>query len=328
VKDLAPATGAFSFGAKYREGGFMLANTDLADVNEIYVGYLLAGEKWWDPEAKAQFNRKYKGIGAVRTAIQIERAERMVEEFLQWAKKHKYSGTVKRVWWTARPGVLARAVGREVDSRKNPTDILIQFSSGPTEGFLGLSAKSTSGSGDIGFKNPGVGTVEAALKIDLGTVLTEAVNTAVRKFRLPENSKARKDAIRKSPKVQAQTQEMGSVVLHKVRDIMYRKLDSMSQAALRDYILSNWLDASNDLYPPYVKVTGMGDKPGKITAKVDDPLQNEKLSAIMSKPIALEKVGNESIGVSAGGKKILKMRAKFESEKLASTIKFSGDPWS
>lgn len=305
----------------------MAANTDLADVNEIYVGYLLAGKKWFDREAKAQFTRKSKVIGAARTAIQIERARHMVDEFIAWAKDNKYSGRVSSVWWTARPGVLSRAVGREVDSRKNPTDILIQFTSGPANGFLGLSAKSTSGSGDIGFKNPGIGTVEAALNIQLGEVLTEAVNTAVRKFKLPENSKARKEAIRKSPRVQAQTQEMGSEVLGKVRDIMYSKLDTLSQAALRDYILTNWLDASNDLYPPYVKVTGMGDKPGRITAKVDDPLRNEKLTAVMSERITLQKVGNESIGVSAGAKKILKMRAKFESEKLASTIKFSGDPW-
>ena len=305
----------------------MPSNTDLADVNEIYVGYLLAGEKWFDPEAKNQFNRKSKVIGAGRTAIQIERAQQMVEEFIKWAKAHKYSGRVSKVWWTARPGVLSRAVGREVDSRKNPTDILIKFTDGPADGFLGLSAKSTSGAGDIGFKNPGIGTVEAALQIDLGKVLTEAVDVAVRKFKLPENSKARKDAIRKSPKIQAKTQEMGSQVLAKVRDIMYKRLDNLSNSDLRDYILKNWLDASNDLYPPYVKVTGMGDKPGKITAKVDDPLKNDKLDAITKGNIKIEKVGNESIGVSAGGKKILKMRAKFESEKLASTIKFSGDPW-
>jgi hypothetical protein len=306
----------------------MPSNTDLADVNEIYVGYLLAGGKWWDAEAKNQFTRKSKVIGATRTAIQIERAERMVKEFLAWAKAHKYSGRVKKVWWTARPGVLSRAVGREVDSRKNPTDILVQFTDGPVDGFLGLSAKSTSGAGDIGFKNPGIGTVEATLQVNLNTVLTEAVATAIRKFKLPENSAARKEAIRKKPGVQKQTQEMGSQVLAKVRDIMYKRLDGLGNSELRDYILKNWLDASNDLYPPYVKVTGMGDKPGKITAKVDDPLKNEKLDAITKGRITLEKVGNESIGISAGGKKILKMRAKFESEKLASTIKFSGDPWS
>jgi hypothetical protein len=304
-----------------------IKNTDLADVNETYVGYLLAGGKWWDGEAKKQFTRKSQQIGTQNTSIQMERAKAMMEEFLNWAKSHKYSGKVSQVWWTARPGVLSRAVGQEVDSRKNPTDILVKFTSGPAQGFLGLSAKSTSGSGDIGFKNPGIGTVEALLKLDLNRVLNESVNAAIRKFKLPESSKARKEAIRKSARIQTQTQEMGSVVLSKIRDIMYGKLNSMSNTQLRDYILENWLDASNDLYPPYVKVTGMGSKIGMITAKVEDPLKNEKLSAIVSGQITLQKVGNESIGVSAGGKKILKMRAKFESEKLASTIKFSGDPW-
>lgn len=305
----------------------MASNTDLADVNEIYVAYLLAGRKWFDSAAKTQFARKSKAIGAQKAALQIERADVMVQEFLKWSKANKYSGRVKKIWWTARPGVLSRAVGREVDSRKNPTDILVQFTSGPAKGFLGLSAKSTSGSGDIGFKNPGIGTVEAALNLPLSNILTEAVDSIVKKFKLPENTKARKDAIRKSPAVQAKTQEIGSTVLSKIRDAMFIKLKALNNKELRDYILGNWLDASNDLYPPYVKVTGMGTKSGSITAKVDDPLKNEKLTAILKEKIGLEKVGNESIGIKAGSKKIMKMRAKFESEKLASSVKFSGDPW-
>lgn len=305
----------------------MVANTDLADVNEIYVGYILNNKKWYDPDAKTQFEKKSKVIGPELTAIQMERARVMVIEIIKWAKAKKYSGTVKKVWWTARPGVLSRAVGREVDSRKNPTDILVQFSSGPASGFLGISAKSTSGSGDIGFKNPGLGTVEASLKIDMSTVITSTINSAVRKFKLPENTKSRKDAIRAAPNIQKQTQDIGSELLMKIRDIMFMKLNGLPKPQLRDYILGNWLDASNDLYPPYIKVTGMGTKIGQIKAKVDDPLQNEKLSAILKDPLKVEKVGNESIGLYAGSKKILKMRAKFESEKLASSIKFSGDPW-
>lgn len=305
----------------------MASNTDLADVNEIYVAYLLAGRKWFDSAAKTQFARKSKAIGAQKAALQIERADVMVQEFLKWSKANNYSGRVKKIWWTARPGVLSRAVGREVDSRKNPTDILVQFTSGPAKGFLGLSAKSTSGSGDIGFKNPGIGTVEVALNLPLSNILTEAVDSIVKKFKLPPNTKARKDAIRKSPAVQAKTQEIGSTVLSKIRDAMFIKLKALNNKELRDYILTNWLDASNDLYPPYVKVTGMGTKSGSITAKVDDPLKNEKLTAILNEKIGLEKVGNESIGIKAGSKKIMKMRAKFESEKLASSVKFSGDPW-
>ena len=47
----------------------------------------------------------------------------------------------------------------------------------------------------------------------------------------------------------------------------------------------------------------------------------------MEQKISFEPVGNESIGVKAGTKKILKMRFKYESEKVASSLKMSGDPW-
>jgi hypothetical protein len=80
------------------------------------------------------------------------------------------------------------------------------------------------------------------------------------------------------------------------------------------------------LRPPYIKVTGQGNKP-PYKASVMDPVKNEKLEALGKYPIMLEKVGNESIGVKAGDKKIMKIRFKFESEKMASSVKLSGDPW-
>ena len=86
------------------------------------------------------------------------------------------------------------------------------------------------------------------------------------------------------------------------------------------------MDASAELYPPYVKVTGKG-KGVPYTADVEDPLNNPKLKAILSEKISFEEVGNDSIGVKAGAKKVLKMRFKYESEKLASSLKMSGDPW-
>ena len=58
-----------------------------------------------------------------------------------------------------------------------------------------------------------------------------------------------------------------------------------------------------------------------------DPIKNPKLDALSKYDIKLEIVGNESIGVSAGEKKIMKIRFKFESEKMASSVKLSGDPW-
>jgi len=63
------------------------------------------------------------------------------------------------------------------------------------------------------------------------------------------------------------------------------------------------------------------------TASITDPLKNEKLEALSKYTIKMEKIGNESIGVIAGTKKIMKIRFKFESEKMASSLKLSGDPW-
>ena len=106
---------------------------------------------------------------------------------------------------------------------------------------------------------------------------------------------------------------------------MIARLLKMKQPALRKYILSDWMDAEV-LIPPYIKITGQGNK-APYSATVMDPIDNPKLAALGKYSIKLEKVGNESIGVSAGSKHIMKIRFKFESEKMASSLKLSGDPW-
>jgi len=301
----------------------MAANTFGSDINELLLGYYLFGKKWYDSEAKKQFEQRKKQVTKDEYLAQDGRAQAMADEAIKWAKANKYSGKVKKVWWTARPGVLSKAVGRETDSRKNPTDILVQFSDNK---FLGISAKSTKTKGDIGFKNPGLGTIEKALKIDLKTIYSKLESEAIKKYKLPTSISERKSAIRSDPATQEKTQILGSKALAELRDITFKTLSKMSQTDLRKHILTSWMDASEELYPPYIKITGMGNKP-PFTAKTDDPLKNDKLSALSKEKIKLEKVGNESIGVIAGSKKIMKMRFKFESEKLASSVKLSGDPF-
>lgn len=46
----------------------------------------------------------------------------------------------------------------------------------------------------------------------------------------------------------------------------------------------------------------------------------------MAHPIEVEPSGDHSVGVSAGDKRLFKMRFKYESQKLASGVKLSGDP--
>lgn len=303
-----------------------MANTDLSDINEIYLGYFLAGESWFDKDAKKQVDTKMRRVKKEQADDQIKKAQVMADEVVKWAKKHGYKGGVVGVWWTARPGSLSAAVGMEVDQRKNPTDILIRFKSGPAKGFLGISAKSTLGNTDIGFKNPGMGTMESVLGIDLGSVNQKYINMVIKKYDLSESMAKRKIEIRDNPKIQQKTSELGSQALSEMRDIMFIRLKKMKNDQLQDFILQNWIDSSKTLFPPYIKVTGMGKKE-PYTAKVEDPLHNPKLDAINKGKMAVEKIGNESIGVKAGNYQILKMRFKFESEKLASSVKLSGDPW-
>ena len=210
-----------------------------------------------------------------------------------------------------------------LNQKKNPTDVLIKFKRG---GFLGLSAKSTSGKADIGFKNPGVGTVEKDLGIDLNDINKRAIQEIIKDFDLPTSASSRKNAIRKNKATKMVTEKVGQAVLNEMREFMLKTVNKLDQLKRRDYIMKSWIDASDELYPPYVKVTGRGTKT-PFTADIEDPLNNPKLKALMEKKIMFEKVGNESIGVKAGNKKILKMRFKYESEKLASSMKMSGDPW-
>ena len=299
------------------------ANTDAADINEILFGYYLAGENWKKFEgakdAQTQIEKKRQKVGDDVYNDQDGKAKTMATVLKQWARTNGYDGNIVKVWWTARPGVLSKAVGVAVDSRKNPTDILVQFSSGE---FLGLSAKSTKSQGDIGFKNPGVGTVEKNLRIKLNDIAISAVEALMKKYpELSASSKKRKAEIRASEEMNAEANMMGSQVLRGIRDRLIKKVSGISQAGIKKYLLTDWMDATEN-YPRYVKVTGM-----KTGASVEDPLANSKIAALSAHDVTFTEVGNDSIGVLAGGKRIMKMRAKYESQKLASAVKFSGDPW-
>lgn len=301
------------------------ANTILSDINEIQTGYFLAGEKWFDKDAQVQFNMRAKQATPDEVADAIGKARVMAQEFILWAKANGYRLPIKGVWWTARPNSMSAAVGYPVDQRKNPTDVLVKFASGPCDGFLGLSAKATQGSGDIGFKNPGLGTVDRNLNMKLALEYENQLQQTIRKFALPPAAQARKDYIRKNAGIKQQTEAIGVQILSAMRDELMVRLNRFKQPELFKYLLSDWMDAEV-LKPPYIKVTGQGNKePYRAVAM--DPTKNEKLDALSKYPITLEKVGNESIGVKAGEKKIMKIRFKFESEKMASSVKLSGDPW-
>jgi hypothetical protein len=302
-------------------------NTTLSDINEIFVGFILAGNKWFDEAAKRHYHSRVAMAKPDEVLDAQGKSVAMAAEFLSWAKKNGYSSQVKNggVWWTARAGSMSKAVGVPVDQRKNPTDILVCFTSGPANGFLGLSAKATKTKGDIGFKNPGIGTVDRNLKLQLADTYKQLLDKAIVDFNLPASAATRKSFIRANPKIKAETEIIGSNILMLLRGLLLIRLDKMKQIELKEYLISDWMDAEV-LYPPYIKVTGQGNK-APYKAIVSDPINNPKLAALSKYPIKLMPLGNVAIGVKAGDKQIMKIRFKFESEKLASPIKLSGDPW-
>lgn len=305
----------------------MPANTLISDINELHLGLVLSNRDWskMGPVAKNQYNRRLSEVSKEDAAMAIGRAEKMAEEVLKWCYANEYSGSIKEVWWTARPGTLSQAVGRQIDQKENPADILIRFAIGPADGFLGISAKSTQGKNDIGFKNPGVGTLDRILGLNMSKLVNIVLQKTIVDFQLPKSALQRKAYIRKNTGLKKQTEIIGSELLGNLRNMLFSKYDKINQKQFLDHLLHNWMDAEI-IYPPYIKATGMGSKQPFI-AVIMDPIKNEKLNALVNYAVTAVKLGNESIGIKAGDKRIMIIRFKFESEKMASSVKLSGDPW-
>ena len=303
-------------------------NTAGADINEIMFGYFAAGSSWDRfvnaEEAEVALNKRKGEVLPTEWENQIGRAKAMIEDVLQWANENGWEGEITRVWWTARPGVLSRAVGKPVSSG-NPTDILLEFG---REDFLGISAKSTKGKADIGFKNPGALPIANALNLDIKKVIQDQSKKAIEDLKLPSTATARKKYLRVKGNelIKSAAEDVGRNLLNILRELLYERLNNMEEEQIRNHITTYWLDAGEN-YPYYIKVTGRGTESRGFSASISDPVKNENYKLLMSHPIEVVKVGSDSIGVMAGGKRIMKMRFKYESQKLASSLKMSGDPW-
>lgn len=114
--------------------------------------------------------------------------------------------------------------------------MLIEFSNGS---FLGVSAKSTKTKGDIGFKNPGVGSIDKYLDLDIRSMIRERENEFAENMDLPKAKKNRKKAIRDDENLKQKAEQVGYQVLVEARDILLEKLKSLSQDDLREHILQH-----------------------------------------------------------------------------------------
>lgn len=293
-----------------------------ADVNEIFFGYYLTNS--WDDydeinRIKTELEQRSIRLQSDEVKDQESRAKEMAKVTLDWMKKKGYGEKIVKKWWPKQSsGVISKAVGFDVDLDKNPLDILVLTDKGK---FLGLSAKSTKRSGKPPFKNPGLGSIESDLGLKLKHHYVNAVKEMLEEFpELPDNDSARKKAFKDDEefyKKRIQSSKFVQCVFEGIRDDMYDKLVTLSQKKLWDYIKDSWMDAGF-LQPPYIIVTGRGTN-GKFSADIDDRRDLD------IQDLTISKVGWDKIRTLSKGNKLLDMRVKFESNHMASSIKFSGE---
>jgi hypothetical protein len=303
----------------------------LGRINELLISFYLNKEEWPDRQTKQQFDQNRRGVNPEQFKQQDGRARVMASEFLKSARLYGWRNVKKVIWTAVNTTALQRAVDPQnklnVNSKTNPSDIVVQFMSAPlgASKFLGLSAKSYKGlKAGISFKNPGITTIDSDLGIDLEGIYKKELVGFIKKYHLNPIESRRKVEIRLSRGLDKAVNEVAADVIIKIRDALMKKFKSMTNDRLKYHFLGRWLDAE-EIFPPYLKVIGEGVKE-PFLAKVEDPRNNDKLENINTGKITLTAGGSNTIIVYAGRIKVFTIRAKFKDQKMASSIKFSAEP--
>lgn len=292
-----------------------------AKVNEIYLSYLLNSNKYPTGITRTVAEDNMQKLSSnVSVTDQMGRALVMKEEFKKYCSK-KGLGSVRKVYWTADGFNWKSVVGVDVDPKYNPTDVLVEFTSGK---FMGISAKSTQKkSGGITFKNPGLGTISKEFNLNLESYVKKKEEEFIKANNLPQTQGNRKTAIRNDKKLAAKADEVGNEIISYIRDKYYDKLKSLPQDKIRNHIMTLWMNASDMTYPPYIKITGRGTDTN-FNADIEEPTNNPKVKALAEGFIKVEKAGEQGINVKSGYLKIFTIGTKYNNQKLASSINFTG----
>lgn len=299
-----------------------MTKTDFSDVNEILIGYYLNNEQWYDTNAQNVYYSKLGKLSPSDITRATEHAKIIASKFLEWANNKNYKN-VKSIYWTARSDITS-IVGVEVDQTKNPTDILVNFQSGPSEGWLGISAKSKKYDISVTFKNPGLVSIDKELGLSLYDESVNQVNQFIKKHGLPTNTSysSLQTFLNKSDnkEIKKESEELGDEVLTNLRNTLYNKLIKMTKLDFLKFVEKNIM-SSEELFPPYVIVVAKGDK-FPFTATVTDPVTDSRVQLLKSMKYNIQVKDKFTINVlSESNNKIFSIRFKYKDKKLASNIK-------
>lgn len=313
----------------------MAANTPGADLNEIHLGFLLNGGEWSGgmAAAKTTYDKRLEQVSEAEKTWRIGQTYAMRDEFLKKASQLGYHN-VKDVHWTARQGFDFRAINPkyEAESKENPSDLLVVFErASGIDKNLGLSAKSIqSPTGEAPFKNKGMNEIQTELL--KGNLLTDFIDEQTKKFlqMYPDLSKTaatRKTQIQKLSATQQKyvNEWANKNVYEGLQDILIKGLKNIGDIDVKYYVLNNLYDTIK--LPRFIKVTGRGTKP-PYNASVSDPLSSSDFKALSSNDsITYEKVGGTSVGMKIKGNRLFKIRFKYSSTAMASSMKLSVEYW-
>ena len=315
----------------------MSANTLGADINEIYLTFLLNGNSYPDNITQTKYAERVKTLSDQNKTSEITdqqgRAVAQYNKFVEFLKD-KNMGTPTEAWWTARAGFSFNSVvGFSVDQRKNPTDVLVKTSKGI---FYGISAKSTK-TGKTGFKNPGMGSIQTSL----GLNSSKPFDAIVSRYRnqvisiLTPLGVANTDTARNTYFKNNKSWYESTIIpgyaypcYKELRDYLYdhltTKMEVWEQQVFLGYDFLNEDEETMKL--PYVKITGSG-KNGRYTASLFDPIAESKMQKIIAYGASFEKkntTAQNTIQVKANNQDLFQIRWKFGDRAFGGSMKLEG----
>ena len=307
----------------------MAGQTIGANINEIWLGYLLNGNSF-PSGSEGTYNSSANQLTPQEVNNQKGRAVAQRDIFLQYLYTNNL-GSPTAAYWTARPGTITSIVGYEVDQDKNPTDVLVALS---TRRFYGISAKSTQ-AGGTGFKNPGLGTIEKSLFIRQ-TPFSDAIENKLQEVKDAysdlnlANATARKEVLNNINNRQMKDdvyRNYGDPLYNELRVILFNRMQQMDPWEHNQFLGSELMNEDEEtMILPYVKITGSGSGTN-FTARLYDPIR-DSIARIIAQNGATFQIASGSqniVEIHSNGQKQFTMRFKWSSTYFGSSMKFEAN---
>lgn len=303
--------------------------SDRPQLNLLYAGYFLLGEDWSlynNKDDQKYAEERMELLSDDDRKNELIRSQEISDKIYDWAIINGYGKSVEKAWWINKRGDLSRVIGRQINENINRTKVLLQFNSGPADGYLGLTSEATGGNANIGLKNPNIEDIEKALGLDLYAIVKQSEGEFADRYGLSQIFAKRKVQIQTNPLIKEYAVKKGDEVIQQLKNAVLEKLNSMSNIELRDFLLQTWLEAADQIYPPFIKAVGLGVKP-PFTARLESALFNPKLKGVIGSQISVVSFGRNYIGIKAADKQILRLEIKYKTQKMASPIEMTGMAW-